>query len=156
MEDKETPIHLSLQKMEEELHFLKKMKRREIAERIKTAISNGDLSENSEYESAKTEQAFLERRIDTLERMLHNARLRMNEVKLAGISLGTRVKVRDLELDHVVEYTIVSAAEADPPDRKISSESPVGRALLGQGTGTKVNVQVPTGVIRYEVLEIMN
>jgi transcription elongation factor GreA len=156
MEDKETPIHLSLQKMEEELHFLKKMKRREIAERIKNAISNGDLSENSEYESAKIEQAFLERRIVILERMLHNARLRMNEENLAVISLGTRVKVRDLEFDHVVEYTIVSAAEADPSDRKISSESPVGRALFGQGIGTKVNVQVPTGVIRYEVLEIMN
>lgn len=144
-----------LQKLEEELEHLKSVKRREVAERIKLAISYGDISENSEYEDAKNEQAFIEGRIMTLEKMLRNARIiQSDEVHTDVVSIGSTVRLRDVEYDEEVEYTIVGSAEADPGSNKISNESPVGRALLGKGAGSTVDVAVPAGTLQFEILNI--
>lgn len=144
-----------LQKLEEELEQLKTVKRREVAQRIKEAISYGDLSENSEYEEAKNEQAFIEGRIITLEKMLRNARVISGDVLDSGVvSVGSTVKVKDLEFNEEMEFTIVGSAESDPMENKISNESPVGLALLGKTKGSIVDVNVPAGVVRYEILDI--
>lgn len=144
-----------LKKLEEELEYLKSVKRREVAERIKTAISYGDLSENSEYENAKNEQAFIEGRIITLEKMLRNARvIQSDDVGTDVVTIGSTVKLRDLEFDEIVEYTIVGSAESDPMANKISNESPVGKALLGKPKGAIVEVQAPAGTIQYEIVDI--
>ncbi|MBF8376594.1 MULTISPECIES: transcription elongation factor GreA [Alicyclobacillus] len=144
-----------LRKLEEELELLKSVKRREVAERIKVAISYGDISENSEYEDAKNEQAFIEGRIMTLEKQLRNARvINEDEVDTNVVSIGSTVKVLDLDLDEEVEYTIVGSAEANPAENKISNESPVGKALLGKQIGSTVEVNVPAGVIKFKILEI--
>ncbi|CAM3655949.1 MULTISPECIES: transcription elongation factor GreA [Brevibacillus] len=144
-----------LAKLEQELEDLKTVKRKEVAARIKEAISFGDISENSEYEEAKNEQAFIEGRILTLEKMLRNARIITNEdVDTGVVSVGSRVRVKDLEFGDVVDYTIVGSAESDPMNNKISNESPVGQALLGKAKGAVVDVQVPAGVIQYEILDI--
>ncbi|MBX5437027.1 MAG: transcription elongation factor GreA [Alicyclobacillaceae bacterium] len=144
-----------LQKLEEELEHLKSVKRREVAERIKLAISYGDLSENSEYEDAKNEQAFIEGRIATLEKMLRNARIiQEDEVNTDVVSIGSTVRLKDLEFDEEVEYTIVGSAEADPASNKISNESPVGRALLGKTVGSTVDVAVPAGTLQFQILNI--
>ncbi|WP_062306409.1 transcription elongation factor GreA [Alicyclobacillus sendaiensis] len=144
-----------LRKLEEELELLKSVKRREVAERIKVAISYGDISENSEYEDAKNEQAFIEGRIMTLEKQLRNARvINEDEVDTNVVSIGSTVKVLDLDLDEEMEYTIVGSAEANPAENKISNESPVGKALLGKQIGSTVEVNVPAGVIKFKILEI--
>ncbi len=144
-----------LKKLEDELEQLKSVKRREVAERIKLAISYGDISENSEYEDAKNEQAFVEGRIITLEKMLRNARvIHEEEVDTQVVSIGSTVKVRDVEFNEDIEYVIVGSAESDPLENKISNESPVGKALLGKKVGSKVEIQVPAGKIEYEILEI--
>ncbi|MGZ6525531.1 MAG: transcription elongation factor GreA [Tumebacillaceae bacterium] len=144
-----------LEKLEEELHQLKTTKRREVAERIKIAISYGDISENSEYEDAKNEQAFIEGRIITLEKMLRSARIiKEDDVHEGIIGVGSTVVIKDLEFGDTMEYMIVGSAEADPTENKISNESPVGRALLGRAIGDKIEVQVPVGLIEYEILEI--
>jgi transcription elongation factor GreA len=145
-----------LHKLEFELEQLKSVKRREVAERIKTAISYGDISENSEYEDAKNEQAFIEGRIITLEKMLRNARvIHESDTDSGLISIGSTVRLRDTEFAEELEYTIVGSAESDPVDNKISNESPVGRALLGKAAGSFIEVNVPAGTIRYEILEIV-
>jgi transcription elongation factor GreA len=142
-------------KLEEELEFLKAVKRREVAERIKVAIGYGDISENSEYEDAKNEQAFIEGRIMTLEKMLRNARIiNSDEVDTSTVSVGAIVTLQDMEFNEKVEYTIVGTAESDPLNNKISNESPVGRAILGKKKGVSVDVNVPAGVISYKILEI--
>ena len=144
-----------LQKLEEELEYLKAHKRREVADRIKEAIGYGDLSENSEYEEAKNDQAFIEGRIITLEKMLRNARVISQEDMDQGVvSVGTTVKLKDLEFGDAVEYTIVGSAESDPANNKISNESPVGQALLGKTKGAIVEVSVPAGMIQFEILDI--
>jgi transcription elongation factor GreA len=144
-----------LKNLEEELETIKSVKRREVAERIKLAISYGDISENSEYEDAKNEQAFVEGRILTLEKMLRNARIiQDDEVDTELVSIGATVQLKDLEFDEDVEYTIVGSAEADPAKNKISNESPVGRALLGKAVGSVVDVAVPSGTIQFRVLNI--
>lgn len=144
-----------LQKLEDELEHLKSVKRREVAERIKLAISYGDISENSEYEDAKNEQAFIEGRIMTLEKMLRNARIIQEaDVHTDSVSIGSTVRLRDVEFNEEVEYTIVGSAEADPGSNKISNESPVGRALLGQPVGSMVDVSVPAGTLQFEILNI--
>lgn len=142
-------------KLEDELEHLKSVKRREIAERIKIAVSFGDISENSEYEDAKNEQAFVEGRIITLEKMLRNASIITREDADTGmVGVGSHVLIRDVEFGDEMEYTIVGSAEADPAENKISNESPVGRALLGRAIGDKIEVKVPVGTIQYEILEI--
>ena len=144
-----------LEKLEKELTHLKSVKRREVAARIKTAIAFGDISENSEYEDAKNEQAFIEGRIITLEKMLRNARIIADdEVETGVVSIGSTVKLRDLEFDEDFEYTIVGSAEANPSLNKISYESPVGKEILGKPMGSVVEVTVPAGTLKYEILEI--
>ncbi|ADD03274.1 GreA/GreB family elongation factor [Thermoanaerobacter mathranii subsp. mathranii str. A3] len=144
-----------LKKLEEELEYLKTVKRAEVAEKIKQARAFGDLSENSEYDEAKNEQAFIEGRIATLEAMLKNAKVIDEEdIKLDQVSIGCTVKVYDESYNEEVEYTIVGSAEADPMNNKISDESPIGKALLGKKVGDVVSVEVPAGIINLKILEI--
>lgn len=144
-----------VKKLEEELEYLKTVKRKEITEKIKVALGYGDLSENSEYDEAKNDQAFTEGRIIQLENMLKNAVVvDESEIPKDKVSVGSIVKVMDYEFDEEVEYTIVGSAEADPMNFKISNESPVGSALLGKKVGDVVEVAVPNGVSKFEVLEI--
>ena len=144
-----------LKKLEEKLENLKSVRRIEVAERIKQAIDFDDISENSEYEDAKNEQAFIEGEIMTLEKMLRNSDLIKDDDKsIDEVRLGNTVVIRDLEFDEDLEYTIVGSAEADPTDMKISNESPVGEAIMGQKVGSTVEVHVPAGVLRYEIIEI--
>lgn len=156
MADKEVILTLEgLKKLEEELEHLKTIKRRDIAERIKQAIEFGDITENSEYEDAKNEQAFIEGRILTLEKMLRNARvIDDNEISTDLASVGSTVQIKDLESGDVLEYTIVGSAEADPLANRISNESPLGRAILGQSVGKTVEIDVPAGKLRYQILGI--
>ena len=144
-----------LKKLEEKLENLKSVRRIEVAERIKQAIDFGDISENSEYEDAKNEQAFIEGEIMTLEKMLRNSDLiREDDKSIDEVCLGNTVVIRDLEFNEDLEYTIVGSAEADPTDMKISNESPVGEAIMGQKVGSTVEVYVPAGVLKYEIIEI--
>lgn len=156
MSDKEVILTQDgLKRLEEELENLKSVKRREVAERIKVAIGYGDISENSEYEDAKNEQAFIEGRIITLEKMLRNARIINNdEIDTDTVSIGSTVIVEDLEFGDKMEYTIVGTAESDPLNNKISNESPVGSAILGKKKGAVVDVNVPAGVIQYQIVDI--
>ena len=156
MQNKEVVLtYEGLQKLEQELENLKTVRRREVAERIKQALSFGDLSENSEYDEAKNEQAYVEGRIVQLENMLKNAKvIDEDEVKTDAVSIGAKVMVFDLEFDEEVEYHIVGSTEADPSKYKISYESPVGKALIGKKMGTMVEVEVPDGVIKFKILEI--
>lgn len=144
-----------LEKIEAELDELKSVRRKEIAERIKVALSFGDISENSEYDQAKNEQAQLEERIAKLEMMLRNAKLiEEDSITTDVVSIGSKVMVKDLEYDEEMEYLIVGSAEADPYNGKISNESPLGNALLGGKLGDVLDVQVPDGVINYEIVNI--
>ncbi|MFC4777247.1 transcription elongation factor GreA [Paenibacillus sp. GCM10023252] len=156
MADKEIILtQEGLKKLEEELENLKSVKRREVAERIKVAIGYGDISENSEYEDAKNEQAFIEGRIITLEKMLRNARIINNdEIDIDTVSIGSIVTVEDVEYGDTMEYAIVGTAESDPLKNKISNESPVGKAILGKKKGTIVEVNVPAGIIQYKIVDI--
>ncbi len=147
--------HEGVAKLEEELNYLKTVRRREVAQRIKQAIAFGDLSENSEYDEAKNEQAFIEGRIVALENMLRNVRVIDDEdITTDRVCIGSTVKILDIEFDEVLEYTIVGSAEADPGQNKISNESPVGKALIGNQIGDIVDVNVPDGVIKFKILEI--
>lgn len=144
-----------VKKLEEELEFLKTVKRKEITEKIKVALGYGDLSENSEYDEAKNDQAFTEGRILQLENMLKNAVVvDENEIPKDKVSVGSIVKVMDYDFDEEVEYTMVGSAEADPMNLRISNESPVGSALIGKKVGDIVEVVVPNGVSKFEVLGI--
>lgn len=144
-----------LKKLEQELEHLKSVKRREIAERIKLAREFGDLSENSEYEEAKNEQAFIEGRIATLEKTLRNARIADGtDSDPDTVTIGSRVRLRDAETNEEFEYTIVGSHEADPADSRISYQSPVGKAVFGQKAGTTVEVRLPGGLARYEIIGV--
>jgi transcription elongation factor GreA len=144
-----------VKKLEEELEYLKTVKRKEVTQKIKTALSFGDLSENSEYDEAKNDQAFVEGRIALLENMLKSAKvIDEDDITTDTVGIGCTVKVKDLEFNDEMDYTIVGSAEADPTKLKISNESPVGRSLLGKKVGDTVEVDVPDGVIRYTILEI--
>lgn len=144
-----------LKKIELKFEYLKSVRRREVAERIKQAIEFGDISENSEYEDAKNEQAFIEGEIITLEKMLRNSKvIDEQEIKTDVVSIGVTVVLKDLEFGDEFEYTLVGSAEADPVEFKISNESPVGQAILGQKIGSVVEVNVPAGILKYEVLDI--
>ncbi|MGI6328131.1 MAG: transcription elongation factor GreA [Dethiobacteria bacterium] len=144
-----------LRKLEEELSFLKSVRRREVASRIKTAITFGDLSDNSEYEDAKNEQAFIEGRIITLEKMLRNARLiDHDDINKEVVDFGSTVLLQEQESGEELEFTIVGSAESDPLNNMISNESPVGRAIFGSPVGTVVEVKTPAGIMRYKITEI--
>lgn len=144
-----------LKNLEAELEELKAVKRKEIAEKIKVALSFGDLSENSEYDEAKNEQAIVEARIASIENMLKNVKV-INEDELSTemIHVGSKVKVRDIDFDDICEYKIVGSSEADPVNGRISDESPVGKGLIGHKVGEKVEIETPAGSMSYEVLEI--
>jgi transcription elongation factor GreA len=157
MSNKEVILTIEgLKNLEEELEELKSIRRREVAQRIKQAIEFGDISENSEYEDAKNEQAFIEGRILTLEKMLRNARIIDDEnLGTEVVSIGSRVILRDLEFGEEFECAIVGSVEADPGNNKISNESPVGKAILGLPKGETVEVSVPAGVLKYQIGDII-
>ena len=142
-----------LRKLEEELEFLKTERRSQVAERIKQAIDFGDISENSEYEDAKNEQAFIEGKIADLEKKLRNVEIiKKNDADV--VTVGSTVLLKDLEMDDVAEYTIVGSTEADPMEFRISNDSPVGAAILGQRVGGVVEVHVPAGVLKYQIMQL--
>ena len=144
-----------LKKMEQELENLKTVRRKEVAEKIKEARGQGDLSENAEYDAAKEEQGEIESRIVQLENLLRNAEVIDEDVlKMDVVNLGSKVTVLDVEFDEEMEYTIVGSTEANSLKGKISNESPVGKALLGAKVGDIVNVETQAGVLQYKVLEI--
>ena len=135
------------------LNHLKSVTRIEIAERLKAAIALGDLSENYEYDDAKNQQAFLEGEIQELEAKIRNSEI----IKSTGgdvVQMGSKVKVRDVEFDEEEEFMLVGSTEADPDTGKISNESPLGEALLGQKVGSTVDVHAPVGIVKYEILAI--
>ena len=142
-------------KLEEELNYLKTEKRTEISERIKIALGFGDLSENSEYDEAKSAQSENEARIAELENKLRNAKvIDEKEIDTKTVQIGNTVKVHDIEFDEDVEYTIVGSTEVKLAENKISNESPLGMALLGAKKGDTVDVDAPAGVIQYKILSI--
>ncbi|MGN0537342.1 MAG: transcription elongation factor GreA [Acutalibacteraceae bacterium] len=144
-----------LKNYEQELEYLKSVKRKEVAEKIKVALSFGDLSENSEYDEAKNEQAILEARISQIESILKNVKI-IDETELSNelIHVGSKVVVHDFEMDEDETYQIVGSNEADPFNGKLSDESPVGNALLGCSVGDEVEVNTPNGVLKFKILEI--
>jgi len=154
MAEKKTVLTFDgLKKLEEELHELKVVRRKDVAGKIKEARAQGDLSENAEYDAAKEEQAEIESRIAQIEKMLRNAEV-IDEEDLDGdtIGVGSKVKVLDMEFDEEVEYLIVGSTEADPYEGRISNESPLGAALLSRKVGDTVTVDAPQGPIKYKIL----
>ena len=144
-----------LKKYEEELQDLKVVKRREVAEKIKEAREQGDLSENAEYDAAKDEQRDIEARIEELEKILKNAEVvDEDEVDLEVINIGCRVKILDVEYNEELEYKIVGSTEANSLKGKISNESPVGKALIGTKVGDVITVETQAGAFQYKVIEI--
>ncbi|MBM3450687.1 MAG: transcription elongation factor GreA [Armatimonadetes bacterium] len=144
-----------LRKLEDELGYLKTTKRKDVAARIKQAKEFGDLSENSEYEDAKNEQAFVEGRILTVQAMLRNARVITQNGGSEKVNLGSRVRLQEVPNGDEFEYQIVGVAEADPLKDRISNESPVGQALLGRRLGDVVEIKVPAGAFSYKIVGIL-
>lgn len=147
-----------LKKFEQELEYLKRVRRREVATRIRDALDFGDISENSEYDDAKNEQAFVEGRIATLEKILRNAKLierNPNDGKNGTrVVVGATVTLLDLDRNEESAFTLVGSPEADPSKAKISNESPVGKAIIGRPEGAVVEVEVPDGTVRYRIVKI--
>ncbi len=142
-------------KLEEELKYLKGQKKMEVAERLKVAREFGDLSENSEYDDAKNEQALLEAKINEIENTLRVAKIADDsEESIKKVRVGTLVKVHDYEYDEDVTYGIVGATEVNMAENKISNESPVGKALIGRKKNEEFEVETPGGIVKYKVLEI--
>lgn len=155
MDEKKILTYEGLKRYEDELENLKVVKRKEVAEKIKEAREQGDLSENAEYDAAKDEQRDIEARIEELEKILKNAEVVVEEeVDLDKISIGCKVKVKDIELGEEVVYKIVGSSEADSLKGKISNESPVGKALIGAKKNQTVKVETQVGVLKFKVLEI--
>ena len=147
--------YAGLKNLEEELHDLKVVKRKEVAQKIKEAREQGDLSENAEYDAAKDEQRDIEARIEEIEKILKNAEVVVeDEVDLDKISVGCKVKLYDYEYEEEIEFKIVGSTEANSLKGKISNESPVGKALLGKQVGDIVKVETPGGEFEYKVLSI--
>ncbi len=144
-----------LKQLEEELEYLKTKKRKEVSEKIKVALGFGDLSENSEYDEAKNEQAQVEARIVSLENKLKNAVV-IDEIErdTSKVEIGATVVINDIEFNEDFEYKIVGSTEADPDEGKLSDESPLGKALLGKTEGEIVDVDAPAGVLQYKILKI--
>ena len=154
-EKKNILTYEGLKRYEDELHELKVHKRQEIAQKIKEAREQGDLSENAEYDAAKDEQRDVEARIEELEKLLKNAEVvDEDEVDLDTINIGCKVKILDVEFNEELEYKIVGSTEANSLKGKISNESPVGKALIGKRVGDNVVVETQMGAISYKVLEI--
>jgi transcription elongation factor GreA len=144
-----------LDKLKGEIEHLSTVKRREVAERIKHAREFGDIAENSEYDDAKNEQAMLEHRISTLQERLRNARLaQIEDLPKGVVGIGTKVRLKDIDANETVEYTIVGSAEADPAERKLSNESPVGKAIIGRKKGETVEVSAPRGSLKFKIMDV--
>lgn len=144
-----------LKALEDELFDLKVNKRKEVAQKIKEAREQGDLSENAEYDAAKDEQRDIETRIEELEKLLKNVEVvDEDEVDLESVCIGCQVRVYDAEFDEEIEYMIVGSTEADSLNNKISNESPVGAALLGRKVGESVEVETQAGILLFKILEI--
>ena len=147
--------YAGLKQYEDELQNLKVVKRKEVAQKIKEAREQGDLSENAEYDAAKDEQRDIELRIEELEKLLKNAEVVVeDEIDLDKINIGCKVKLLDVEYDEEMEFYLVGSTEANSLQNKISNESPVGRALIGKVVGDCVDVETQAGDIQYKVLEI--
>ena len=145
-----------LKKIEDKLEHLISIRRQEVSDRIKQAIGFGDISENSEYDDAKNEQAFIEGEILELEKIIRSARLiDTGDIKENEVGIGSTLKLKDIEFGEVDQFIIVVSAEADPINNRISNESPVGRAVLGRRVGDTVTVNSPDGKIKYKVMEIV-
>ncbi|HVM17698.1 MAG TPA: transcription elongation factor GreA [Gaiellaceae bacterium] len=143
------------EKLKEEIAYLSTEKRREVAERIRIAREFGDIAENAEYDDAKNEQAMLEHRIAQLEERLANARvIGADEVSTDAVSVGSKVRLKDMDANQTVEYHIVGSAEANPAEQKLSNESPVGRAIMGKKKGEIVEVAAPRGSLKYKIMDI--
>ena len=156
-EKKNLLTYEGLKKLEDELQDLKVVKRKEIAQKIKEAREQGDLSENAEYDAAKDEQRDIEARIEQIEKILKNAEVVVeDEVDLDKISVGCKVKVLDVEYEEEEEFRIVGSSEANSLEGRISNESPVGRGILGHKAGEIVDVEVPAGILKYEILDVKN
>ena len=156
MEEKKNILtYAGLKKYEDELHSLKVERRQEVAQKIKEAMEQGDLSENAEYDAAKDEQRDIEARIEELEKILKNVEVVTGEdVALDRISVGCRVKIHDIEFDEDLDYSIVGSTEANSLETKISNESPVGKALMGAKVGDVVKVDTMAGSLSYKILSI--
>ena len=142
-------------KLKEEIEYLSTERRREVAERIRIAREFGDIAENAEYDTAKNEQAHLEARIAKLEEQLANARVvTKREIKTGEVSVGTKVRLRDVKANKTVEYHIVGSAEANPAENKLSNESPVGKAIMGRKKGETVEVAAPRGKLKFKIMDI--
>ena len=143
------------EKLKVEIEHLSTDKRREVADRIRIAREFGDISENAEYDDAKNEQAMLEHKIAQLEERLLNARvIDSGDVDLSVVSIGAKVRLKDVDANQTVEYTIVGSAEANPSELKLSNESPVGKAIIGKKKGETVEVTAPRGSLKYKILDI--
>lgn len=144
-----------LAKLEAELETLKSVRREEVAERIKQAIAFGDITENSEYEDAKNEQAFIEGKIMSLEQTLKKARLmEEGEIRTDIVSLGSKVKLKEMKSGREMTVTLVSSVESKLKDGKISDESPVGKAIMGKTVKSTVAVEAPAGILKYKILKV--
>ena len=144
-----------LENLKKEIEYLSTTKRREVAERIKEAREFGDISENSEYDDAKNEQAMLEQRIAQLEERLASARvIEAEDVPSGIVAVGTRVRLRDIDANETIEYTIVGSAEANPAEKKLSNESPVGKAIIGRKKGETVEVAAPRGSLKFKIMNV--
>ena len=143
------------ERLKQEIDHLRTEKRREVADRIRVAREFGDIAENAEYDDAKNEQAMLEHKIAQLEERLLNARvIDANEISKDVVSIGTKVKLKDMETNKSVEYLIVGSAEANPSESKLSNESPVGKAIMGRKKGETVEVAAPRGALKFKILDI--
>ena len=153
MSEKNIMTRAGLRKIEDELEYLKVIKRKEVSEKLKEARAQGDLSENAEYDAAKDEQRDVEARIEDLQDLLKNVEV-VDEVELDSINVGCIVKVHDVEFDEDMVFSIVGSTEANSLQGKISNESPVGKALMGRKVGDEVSVETQAGVLTYQVLDI--
>lgn len=152
-EEKTILTQEGLKTLKEELKYLKVVKRKEMAIKIKEARSQGDLSENAEYDAAMEEQAEMEARIKMLDNMIQNAKV-INTIRTGVVGIGNSVKLYDEEFDEEVEYILVGAAESDPFSGKISNESPLGKAILGHKADEIVEVDAPDGIMKFKILEV--
>lgn len=143
------------QKLKEELNELRSVRRRDVAEKIKVALSFGDLSENSEYDEAKNEQGMIESRIAEIEQTLAHAQIiDDDDISTEKVGIGTTVKILDMEMGEEMEFKMVGTKEADINSGKMSDESPIGAAILGHAAGEEVEVETPSGTIKFKILEI--
>ena len=143
------------ERLKQEIAFLQNDKRREVAERIRVAREFGDIAENAEYDDAKNEQAMLEHKIAQLEERLLSARvITKKEISKDTVSVGSKVRIRDVAAKQTFEYRIVGSAEANPAENKLSNESPVGKAIMGHKKGDVVEVAAPRGAMKFKILEI--